>query len=39
MLGGDRELDYEGQGRPTFSPGSLSRLLRFVAERFDYDTK
>lgn len=36
MLGEERELEYEGHGGPTFNPGRLSRLLRFIAERIDY---
>ncbi len=39
MLGEDRELEYDGHGGPTFNPGRLSRLLRFVAERIDYDAE
>jgi len=36
MLGEARELEYEGHGGPTFNPGRLARLLRFVAERIGY---
>ena len=36
LLGEPRELEYSGHGGPTFNPGRLSRLLRFVAERIDY---
>lgn len=36
LLGEERELDYDGHGGPTYSPGRLARLVRFVAERIDY---
>lgn len=36
LLGEERELEYEGHGGPTFNPGRLSRLLRFIADRIDY---
>jgi isoquinoline 1-oxidoreductase beta subunit len=36
LLGEPRELEYSGHGGPTFNPGRLVRLLRFVAERIDY---
>jgi isoquinoline 1-oxidoreductase beta subunit len=36
ILGKERELEYDGHGGPTFNPGRVSRLLRFVAERIDY---
>ncbi len=36
MLGDERELPYNGHGGPTFNPGRLSRLIRFVADRIDY---
>jgi len=36
LLGDERELVYDGHGGPTFNPGRVSRLLRFVAERIDY---
>ena len=36
MLGEERELEYGGHGGPTFNPGRLSRLLRFVADRIEY---
>jgi isoquinoline 1-oxidoreductase beta subunit len=38
LLGDERELEYSGHGGPTFNPGRLSRLLRFVAERIGYGT-
>ena len=39
LLGEERELDYEGHGGPTFNPGRLARLLKFVAKRIDYGRK
>jgi isoquinoline 1-oxidoreductase beta subunit len=36
LLGEPRELEYSGHGGPTFNPGRLARLLRFVAGRIDY---
>jgi isoquinoline 1-oxidoreductase beta subunit len=36
LLGEPRELEYSGHGGPTFNPGRLARLLRFVAERIEY---
>jgi isoquinoline 1-oxidoreductase beta subunit len=36
LYGGERELDYDGHGGPTFNPGRVSRLLRFVAGKIDY---
>jgi isoquinoline 1-oxidoreductase beta subunit len=36
MLGDERELEYSGHGGPTFNPGRLTRLIRFVADRIDY---
>ncbi len=36
LLGEPRELEYSGHGGPTFNPGRLTRLLRFVAERIEY---
>ncbi len=36
LLGEERELQYDGHGGPTFNPGRVSRLLKFVAERIDY---
>ena len=36
LLGEPRELPYSGHGGPTFNPGRLARLLRFVAERIGY---
>ncbi|MEO1574062.1 MAG: molybdopterin cofactor-binding domain-containing protein [Pseudomonadota bacterium] len=36
MFGNDRELEYGNHGGPTFNPGRLTRLTKFVAERIDY---
>ncbi|MEM9302903.1 MAG: molybdopterin cofactor-binding domain-containing protein, partial [Pseudomonadota bacterium] len=36
LLGESRELPYGNHGGPTFNPGRLSRLLRFLAEEADY---
>ncbi len=36
LLGEEREIEYDGHGGPTFNPGRLSRLLRFIAGRIDY---
>ena len=36
MLGDERELDYQNHGGPTFNPGRLVRLVKFVAERIGY---
>jgi isoquinoline 1-oxidoreductase beta subunit len=36
LYGGERELDYSNHGGPTFNPGRLTRLIKFVAERIDY---
>ncbi len=36
ILGEERELEYDGHGGPTFNPGRLTRLLKFVAERIGY---
>jgi isoquinoline 1-oxidoreductase beta subunit len=36
LLGEEREVDYSGHGGPTYNPGRLARLVRFVAERIDY---
>lgn len=36
LYGEERELDYTNHGGPTFNPGRLSRLLKFVAERIKY---
>jgi isoquinoline 1-oxidoreductase beta subunit len=37
LYGEDREFEYANHGGPVFNPGRLARLLRFVAERIDYD--
>jgi isoquinoline 1-oxidoreductase beta subunit len=39
MLGEGREIPYSNHGGPTFNPGRLARLLKFVAERADYGSK
>ena len=39
LFGEERELDYSNHGGPTFNPGRLTRLTRFVAERIDYGRK
>ena len=36
LFGEDRELPYENHGGPTFNPGRVSRLARFVADRIGY---
>ena len=36
LFGDERELDYGNHGGPTFNPGRLGRLTRFVADRIDY---
>jgi isoquinoline 1-oxidoreductase beta subunit len=36
MLGEDRELEYGNHGGPTFNPGRLARLVKFVAEQIGY---
>ena len=36
LLGEPREIEYSGHGGPTFNPGRLTRLLRFIAERIGY---
>jgi isoquinoline 1-oxidoreductase beta subunit len=39
LLGAERELGYDGHGGPTFNPGRLTRLLKFVADQIDYKGK
>jgi isoquinoline 1-oxidoreductase beta subunit len=39
LLGEPRELEYSGHGGPTFNPGRLARLLRFVADRIGYGSR
>ncbi len=39
LFGEERELDYSNHGGPTFNPGRLTRLTKFVAERIDYERK
>jgi isoquinoline 1-oxidoreductase beta subunit len=36
MLGEERELEYSNHGGPTFNPGRLTRLIKFVADRIGY---
>lgn len=36
LYGEERELEYGNHGGPTFNPGRLSRLIRFVADRIGY---
>lgn len=36
FFGAEREFDYSNHGGPTFNPGRLTRLTKFVAERIDY---
>ncbi|MGX5201551.1 molybdopterin cofactor-binding domain-containing protein [Aliikangiella sp. IMCC44632] len=36
LLGEPRELKYEGHGGPTFNPGRLAKLLKFVAQQINY---
>lgn len=37
LYGAERELEYTNHGGPTFNPGRLTRLTRFVAERIGYE--
>ncbi len=39
LFGDERELEYGNHGGPTFNPGRLTRLSKFVAERIDYHRK
>jgi isoquinoline 1-oxidoreductase beta subunit len=39
LLGESREIEYSGHGGPTYNPGRLARLLRFVSERIGYGTR
>ena len=39
LLGRVEQQPYGNHGGPTMTPGRLSRLLKFVAERIDYGTK
>lgn len=39
LLGEERELEYGNHGGPTFNPGRLARLIKFVADRIDYGTE
>ncbi len=37
LLGRVEQQPYSGHGGPTMTPGRLSRLLKFVTKRIDYD--
>lgn len=39
FFGAEREFDYSNHGGPTFNPGRLTRLTKFVAEQIDYPRK
>ncbi|MGI9232577.1 MAG: molybdopterin cofactor-binding domain-containing protein [Woeseiaceae bacterium] len=39
LLGEARELEYSGHGGPTFNPGRLTKLLKFISERIEYKKK
>jgi isoquinoline 1-oxidoreductase beta subunit len=39
LFGEERELEYSNHGGPTFNPGRLTRLIKFIAERIDYKEK
>ena len=39
LFGEERDLDYSNHGGPTFNPGRLTRLTKFVAEKIDYRRK
>jgi isoquinoline 1-oxidoreductase beta subunit len=39
LLGRVEQQPYDGHGGPTMTPGRLSRLLKFVAERIEYGKK
>ena len=36
LFGEERELEYGNHGGPTFNPGRLTRLSKFVADKIDY---
>jgi isoquinoline 1-oxidoreductase beta subunit len=36
LFGEERELPYSNHGGPTFNPGRLTRLTKFVADKIDY---
>jgi len=38
LLGRIEQQPYDGHGGPTMTPGRLTRLLKFVADRIDYAT-
>jgi len=37
LFGDERELEYSNHGGPTFNPGRLTRLTKFVAKRIEHD--
>lgn len=37
LFGEERELEYGNHGGPTFNPGRVTRLAKFVAERIGYE--
>ena len=37
LFGDERELEYSNHGGPTFNPGRLTRLTKFVAKAIDFD--
>jgi isoquinoline 1-oxidoreductase subunit beta len=39
LFGEERELEYSNHGGPTFNPGRLTRLTKFVAGRIDFGRK
>ena len=39
LFGEERDLDYSNHGGPTFNPGRLTRLTKFVADKIDYGRK
>lgn len=39
LFGEERELEYSNHGGPTFNPGRLTKLIKFVSERIDYKEK
>ncbi len=39
LFGEERELEYSNHGGPTFNPGRLTRLTKFVAKEIDFDRK
>jgi isoquinoline 1-oxidoreductase subunit beta len=37
LFGDERELEYGNHGGPTFNPGRLTRLTKFVAKRIEHE--